>query len=276
MASITSPQEAAERYRERIKRLATTRTDAGITAWPGLTKLRVFTEEGHLCTKPPETSIVNIPGERGHASEFSIAALGVHDLFDQLPSLTDTSPSSQLIIVENICPGTLALLGGAYDIDPQFFAEHINVLSWYQMYEKVPERLPSLPSTKNAEDFHLLKYVETRELFVPDDAGSVISTDERKTRIRQSAGKLKPISGPAARKQIFPPMAFTRQTVSVWCQKKTKSDGWICMSSNFRPIASSSNFYSNNATRSAISTQKKTRQLRPGRVPQPQPASKGE
>lgn len=240
--------------------------NSDITPWPGLTKLRVFIEDIHVCTKPPKISIVNIPGESGYASKFSITPLmDYQDLLCQLPSLPDTSQSSQLIIVENICPSTLALLGGAYDIDPQFFAEHINVLSWYQMHEKVPERLPSLPSTKRAENFLSLKYVETRELLVPDDESSVLWPDESATRIRRSAGKLKPILGPARpagptgpAEQILPPVVFTRQTVSVWCQQKTDSEHWICMNPNFRLMHLRLTFYSNRATGSAISSQQKT------------------
>jgi Mg2+ and Co2+ transporter CorA len=234
MTSITPAQEAAVKYRERIKRLG----NCNIAPWPGFTSLRIFTELTHLCKDPPKISRVNIPREGGHASEFSITALkGPHDLLGQLPSLADTSPFSELIIIENICPDTLTLLGGAYDIDPQFFAEHVSVLSWYQMFEKVPERLPSLPSTKKAEDFLTLRYVSTRELDEKDDASisaeSVIWPDMDKTRLRHSAGRLKPVSGP---EKTFPPMAFTRQVVSVWCQKKTNCDGWIAIMLLDRPF----------------------------------------
>ena len=244
MTSITPPQKTAVTYRERIKRLG----KCNFPHWPGLTSLRIFTETTHPCKDPPEVSIVNIPGEGSHASEFSITTLkDPQDLLGQLPSSADTSPFSQLIIVENICPDTLTLLGGTYDIDPQFFAEHINVLSWYQMFETVPERLPSLPSTKKAEDFLLLRYVSTRELDEKDDASisarSFIWPDEEKARLGpprgHSAGRLKPVSGQETEfPQKSPPMAFTRQTISVWCQPKTNCNGWIGMCSDARPIES--------------------------------------
>jgi hypothetical protein len=136
MAAIFPSQEAMLMYRERIRRLA----DCNIAHWPGLTSLRIYTELSDPCRGPPEISIVNIPKEEGLASELSITNLNGHiDLFGQISSLADTSPFSQLIIVENICPNSLALLGAAYDIDPQFFADHVNVLSWYRMFEAVPE-----------------------------------------------------------------------------------------------------------------------------------------
>lgn len=233
---------------------------------------------GHVCTKPPEISIVNIPGESGPASEFSIISPECPwSLLEKLPSLADATLSSQLIIVENICHNTLAILGGTYDIDPQFFAEHVNVLSWYSMNEKVPERLPSLPSTKKGEDFLVLRYVETREVGLSDDASvyarSVLWPDSSETRIAHSAGKLEPVLRPG---KTFPWMAFTRQTVSVWCQKKTSGNGWIGIGSSVRPIVPLSNIYSNHATGSTISTPQETRMCRQSRVPQPQPAPEGE
>jgi hypothetical protein len=248
MATINQPQEVRNKYRKRVERLC----NYTITPWPGLVSLQKYindgytcafstdawkkiVEEGAPCIIPPEISIVNIPGEGSHASEISIADLNdPDDLFGQLPSLVDSSPSSQLIIIENICPDTLTLLGGYYDIDPQFFAGYTNILSWYQMFETVPERLTSLPSTKKAEDFLLLRYVSTRQLREEDDASirarSVIWSDMKNTRLGPTAGRLKPISAP---EQTFPPMAFTRQCFSVWCKKKTNCDGWIGTCSKF-------------------------------------------
>jgi hypothetical protein len=177
----------------------------------------------------------NIPGE-GDTSKFSIMHMqGVHELSERLPSSAENPSSSQLIIIENICPETLALLGGFYDIDIQFFAEYTSsVVSWYQMYEKVPERLPALPSTRISEEFLSLKYVSTRQLREKKDSSilesSVIWADMEKTRIGNSAGRLKPISAP---KRPFPPMAFTRQCFSVWCRKKKDCQGWTGTCSTF-------------------------------------------
>jgi hypothetical protein len=277
MRPITSPQEVADEYRERIRQLGTLETDCTIAPWPGLANLRKFIETEHECTKPAEISVVKIPSEGGDpASKVEIIST---EGPEHALSLANTTTSSQLIIVENICPKTLALLGGAYDIDPQFFAEHVNVLPWYRMDDKLPERLPSLPSTKKVEDFLLLRYVETRELSPVDNAsihaGSVLKSDSLKTRVQHTAGKLKPVSRQG---QEFPLMAFTRQTVSVWCQRKPNGDGWIGMSSNARPIVSLSNLYSNHVTGSTISTQERARDCdcRSIRVSQPQPASEDE
>jgi hypothetical protein len=263
MRSILTPEEFRNTYRERVGRL----WNDTITPWPGLESLQKFIKDGYSCTFspdalkqvvedgapctiPPEISIVNIPGEGGPASEFSITNLiTTHDFFDQLPSLADSSSSSQLIIIENICPETLTLVGGYYEIDPQFFAQYTNILSWYQMTEAVPERLTSLPSTKKAEDFLSLRYVSTRQIYEADNASirarSIIWPDMKNTRLGHSAGRLNPISAP---EQTFPPMAFTRQCISIWCKEKTNSAGWI---GTFSQLSrrSHSYLYSNNATR---------------------------
>lgn len=234
MESTTPSQEAADRYRQWISRLYPREEDCDIPLWPGYTSLRKFVTGELDCTKPPGISMVNVPGRGCPASEFSIISPeSPWDVLEKLPSLADPTPSSQLIIVENICPNSLAILGGTYDIDPQFFAEHINVLSWYKMSENVPERLPSLPSTKKEEDFLVLRYVETREIVLSDDASvyaeSILWPDSSEIRIEHSAGKLEPVSISG---KTFPRMAFTRKTVSIWCQKKTSGNGWIGMSSN--------------------------------------------
>jgi hypothetical protein len=239
-------QNSTKMYRERIEGIPDYKDK--ITPWPGLEALRKFMKKGcsrspapemkrepaKRCDVPAEISIINIPGEFDASTCSDTTMSGSCGLFKRLQSLTKNSSSSQLIIVENIYPTTLALLGGFYDIDTQFFAEYTSVITWYQMYEDVPERLPALPSTRNSEDFLSLRYVSTRHLHEGDDfstlEGSILLPDMEKTRSGHSAGLLKPISAP---KRKFPPMAFTRQCVKVWCKKKKNCQGWIGMFSPF-------------------------------------------
>ena len=227
--------EIADEYRKQIYRLGTPTGDRQFAPWPGLADLLAFVKTRHICTKPADISILNIPAQKEPITARDptlpvslISAQGPHGLLQHLPALENDTSSSQLIVVENICPDTLALLGGVCDIDPQFFAEHIQVLPWYRLDERIPDRLASLPSTKKAEDFLSLKYVETRKLSENDassiHAESVLWPDDLETRLRHSAGKLTPVSRDG---QEFPLMAFTRQTISVWCGKKTNCSGWI-------------------------------------------------
>lgn len=256
MESKLRPQDFRKKYWDQVDRL----WNYTITPWPGLESLRNYIKDGYSCTFSPDAlkpvveegapcllpadiSIINIPSPSpDQAPQFSITDLNnlnnPDDLFKHLPSLEDNSDGSKLVIIESICPKTLTLIGGYYDIDPQFFAQYTNILSWYQMFEAVPERLASLPSTKKAEDFLMLRYVSTRQLTEEPEASirarSVIWPDMGNTRLGDSAGRLKPISAP---EQTFPPMAFTRQCFTVWCKKKTNGNGWIGTSPN--PTASS-------------------------------------
>jgi hypothetical protein len=212
----SKPQDFRNKYRDRVDGL----WYDTITPWPGLESLRKYIKDGYLCTHfpdalkrivedgapyllPSDISIINIPSPSlDKVSEFSITDLNnlkdPDDLFNHLPSIEDNSDGSKLVIIENICPKTIILIGGYYDIDLQFFAQYTNVLSWYQMFEAVPERLSSLPSTKKAEDFLILRYVSTRQLTEKPEASvrarSVIWPDMGNTRLGHSAGRLKPIS----------------------------------------------------------------------------------
>ncbi len=182
MRSQFEPQGFREKYRERVDGI----WYHTITPWPGIESLRKYIKDGYSCTFSPDAlksivedrapcllpsdiSIINIPSPSSEkVSEVSIMDLNNLDdpdhLFNHLPSLEANSDGSELVIIENICPNTLTLIGGYYDIDPQFFAQYTNMLSWYQMLEAVPERLSALPSTKKAEDFLILRYVSTRQL----------------------------------------------------------------------------------------------------------------
>jgi len=71
--------------------------------------------------------------------------------------------SCRLIIVENICAQTISLLGERFDIDPQFFADHLNNEPWYRI-ANVPDRIPALPSTQKYHDFLQLRYIEPRKI----------------------------------------------------------------------------------------------------------------
>ncbi len=273
---------AALEYCERIRLLGTPSNGRPVTAWPGHGSLLRFIQNEHNCKKPAGLSILNIPTEDGNrttsgpARDISITpAQGYHGLLKELPSLTNANGSSTLIIVENICPWVLALLGGVYDIDPQFFAEHVNIVSWYRMEDNIPERLPSLPSTKKVEDFLTLKFMEPRELLPSGDAGadagSILWCDDLKTRIAHSAGKLIPIS---RRGRDFPWLVFTRQTFSVWCRKKANDNGWIGTDLGIRLFVCSADLDSDHVTGSAFSSQEMVR--RSSRIPQPKLTSEVE
>ena len=140
-----------------------------------------------------------------------------------------------------MCAQAINILGEKFDIDPQFFADHLNNEPWYRI-ANVAERIPALPSTQKSHDFLQLRYIEPRQvsnhpdLFhgnhpfvvhkenadIPDDesvasdAKSFMKPDETTTRIPRKAGKLTP----RVRKgREFEPLLCTRQVITVWFKK---------------------------------------------------------
>ncbi len=187
----------------------------------------------HACQRPAKTTIITINPE---SADGNISArLEINDL-DGSPALAQYlgSPRSnqccQLFLVENLCPETIALLGGHFDIDPQFFAEHVDNTSWYRITD-VADHIPALPSTKKMHDFLQLRHIEARvfsdsptfqSLF--DGSGTTITPDRTTTRLPRKAGRIIPRS----RKGLhFDPLICTRRVVTVWFQKrKSENEGW--------------------------------------------------
>jgi hypothetical protein len=166
----------------------------------------------------------------------------------------ETKESCRLFIVENVCAETISLLGERFDIDPQFFADHLNNEPWYRI-ANVADRIPALPSTQKLQDFLQLRYIEPRQLSkfqysfhgshatfsheerkvdkaddhsVTSDAKSFMNPDETTTRIPRKAGKL----NPRTRKgREFEPLLCTRQVITVWFKKTDDgSKGWTGIS----------------------------------------------
>jgi hypothetical protein len=176
---------------------------------------------------------------------------------DKLTEVLSTEPDPltrcRLFIVENVCPGTIALLGGHFDIDTQFFADYLTNVSWYRI-ENVLERIPALPSNQKTHDFQQIRHLDFRTIDrisrnaseSPSDIAKVISTgrfyrvsdplsdgksyksftypDSTTTRIQRKAGKLLPRS---RKGKEFKPILCTRQVTLIWFQKRKPGDeGW--------------------------------------------------
>jgi hypothetical protein len=154
--------------------------------------------------------------------------------------------------VENVCAQTISLLGEKFDIDPQFFADHLNNEPWYRI-ANVADRIPALPSTQKLQDFLQLRYIEPRQLSnypdlfhgsqpfvvqkentdledhesVASDAKSFMKPDEKTTRIPRKAGKLTPRIRKGGE---FEPLLCTRQVITVWFKRReVRSKGWTGM-----------------------------------------------
>jgi hypothetical protein len=187
---------------------------------------------------------------------------GPTELEEELEATTYSEESCRLFLVENVCPQTVSLLGEHFNIDPQFFADHFNVESWYRIGES--DRLPALPSSQKLQDFLQLRFIETQAILkkpppsygigngltmnvsrpvekgsdvviVPDDAVSFILPDKTTARVLRKAGRLTPR---ARFGHYFHPLLLARQAITVWFQKENAGgQGWTGQSKSRFPMS---------------------------------------
>jgi hypothetical protein len=177
---------------------------------------------------------------------------GPSRLAHELQSTKLSNGTCRLFIVENVCAETIVLLGEYFDINPQFFVDHLNNEPWYRIVN-VAKRIPALPSSQKLHDFLHLRYIETRtlseihhefhrphvedlekeaelrtgggkDLETDSESRSFMWPDEMTTRIPRKAGKL----NPRTRKgEVFDSLLCSRQAVTVWFNKtEIGVEGW--------------------------------------------------
>jgi hypothetical protein len=203
----------------------------------------------HASQCPAKFTVVHIRSGDGTSSGIQFDQFeGPARLAEELEQ-PEGKESCRLFIVENVCAQTINLLGKKLNIDPQFFADHLNNEPWYRI-ANVADRIPALPSTQKHHDFLQLRYIEPRQISnhktlfhgdfpfvvqeedvsladddsVSSDAKSFMKPDETTTRIPRKAGKLTP----RIRKgRDFEPLLCTRQVITVWFRKSERGlKGW--------------------------------------------------
>ncbi|EON62993.1 hypothetical protein W97_02219 [Coniosporium apollinis CBS 100218] len=71
-------------------------------------------------------------------------------------------------------PETIARLGGAFELDPQLFADYLDDAPWYRI-ASVSKHLPPLRSIKARQSFIRLRFIEPMEMESGRDTDSVYS-----------------------------------------------------------------------------------------------------
>ncbi len=269
---IPDLHQAADDYGDFIQRIA--------YQWPGLDKLHKFVNEDFVvATTPARITLIEITSrsridqldggtngtnDNGHITHNDVhitELVGSKELGETLRLQAQTSSGwssrCRLFLVENLCPQVIRLFGGAFDVDPQFFADHINNTSWHQI-DNIPERLPALPSVQRNESHLHLRYIEVRTLLagrspspssnptprksgdgmhdtnpgsncLDDDSASFIYPDERTTRILRKAGKFEPR---ARAGKSYDRLIMTRRPVTIWVRPNPDDEqGWVGRSS---------------------------------------------
>jgi hypothetical protein len=254
----TVQQTPPSAYRTLVQRLA--------LVSPTYAALHTFLQgTSHATQSPARITVAVIPAPYPSSSAPTIHfkdIIGTAKLADELESSKKSEDTCRLFIVENVCAQTIELLGERFDIDPQFFADHLRNEPWYRI-ENGAERIPALPSSQKLRDYLQLRYIEARtvstswdkgigggsveedsdfekdakservntfdlEAAAPDSATEVgwsfMLPDDVTARIPRKADKLIP----RARKgKMFEPLLCTSQAVTVWFQNvDAETEGW--------------------------------------------------
>lgn len=173
--------------------------------------------------------------QRPHVSSTTMTRVrfldGLKPQIEQNCSLADlthhapNSAESDIFIVEDINPEVIAFLGGRFDVDPQFFLDHIDNSRWYCLGD-IEEHLPALKSAKVESQFLRFRFIGPRELILKEPirvVGDRIKPDPASTRVSRAGGALNPTERDGVR---FLPLVLTRQSVAVWFDASKDSVGW--------------------------------------------------
>jgi len=238
-------------------------------SWPGHEDLHDFVnvkKHSSLCPAKITVATINC-SSMGKGVSPTIEFTEFEDI-DELAKLLRFIPKDdsccRLFVVENVCPRAIALLGGRFDIDTQFFADHVNNLSWYRI-DNVSKRIPALRSSEKVHDFLQLRYLDFRPIDKNESQNTVDPSnrikigisrtwtdmlsnpnsftypDDTTTRIMRKAAKLVPTKREG---KTFNTLLCTRNVITAWFQKKTLgTGGWAGMASFMRGICSVIDFY---------------------------------
>jgi hypothetical protein len=149
-------------------------------------------------------------------AQYSSQITGDQKLAETLNDLCHVHAAGRLFIVENAGPDTMCLLGGAFDVDPQMFDEHLDTSPWYFL-ETIPDHLPQLQSVKRREQYVRLQFTAAcvyKPSKDPDDALEFTCSDSRTAAIVRVGGKLIPRSRPGTKS--FGKILLIRHSVAIW------------------------------------------------------------
>lgn len=158
-----------------------------------------------------------------------------------LPKEIKNGSDPKLIIVQNISPKAIRILGGQLKVDPLFFSDYIDAMPsifdvtkqpkrirediipipWYNI-EKLEPHLPELASLKSDNNYIQMRFIGAREY-----QGGLKHEAVKKERMRPDLNKMNTertagLHVPIARKGIsFDHIALTRHCASIWFNTTT-------------------------------------------------------
>jgi hypothetical protein len=233
--------QSARNYRSLIHRLN--------KASPGYQGLDDFVNaKRDTCQVAPRFTILTITADESEKSgEASISRRdfqSTNKLTEQLTHSQDQHGKCNIFLVENVCPETVALLGGFFDINPQFFADHVKNGDWFKDSDLM-DQLPAIPSSQKWHDFLQVRFVQTLTVSKKSASGfdsaskcmteanadvaqdpslDYLVPDESITRLPRKAGKLTPL---AQADENLDFLLCTKQNITVWFgERGPQEEGW--------------------------------------------------
>lgn len=90
---------------------------------------------------------------------------GADELAERLLQLKNDPQTGicRLFLLENICSKTICLMGSFFDIDTQFFADHVSAPSWFRV-DDISNKLQHLPSTRRREEHLQICFSDPRTI----------------------------------------------------------------------------------------------------------------
>jgi hypothetical protein len=215
-----------QQYGERVRNIA--------SHWPRLDALNNFLNPNEVFG--PDNCDINVLQFKRDSNEpIMFESVSATNLSRYLQA--ERTWSCRLFVVENISPDVIKQLGGTFDIDPEFFAEHLDEEQWYWV-DGVRNVTQPLPSARMEESFFHLRSLQPRAWLKLDHDSSnafviteeeadylrhdpVVCNDLRESR-RRTAGVLIPLPRDGFE---FEPILLTRQGLTVWFRSED-GGGW--------------------------------------------------
>lgn len=154
---------------------------------------------------------------------------GIEELNEELSRNDAPTDQCRLFVIENLSQKIMCLLGGRFDIDTQFFADHFNLPSWRRL-NNIACKVSALTSAQKGHDFLHIKYSQPRTI---KKLEQISSTTEREklisrvdtSKIRRGAGVLNPRS---RKGQCFNMVLFVRQAATVYFKREgIENSAWV-------------------------------------------------
>jgi hypothetical protein len=154
---------------------------------------------------------------------------------DDLPKYLETPQSSTLFIIENVSTNVMELLGSQFGVEFEFWLNHVSDSNWFRLGE-IERHLPALKSIQLKSRHIRHRFISPRELLLNTTGRFVddrIEPEAGSARVFRVAGASNPSERlphrsrkKARSKERFPPLALTRQHVSIWFDSSDDSEGW--------------------------------------------------